>query len=111
MALFAEVTPQSDQVRLVVDGHFDIGCYDAFHQILAQHFDDASQIVVDFAHASYLDSSALGMLLLLREKMGEQSQKTVFFESAHGPIMQALKVAQFEQLFRIHPSPQPQASC
>jgi len=110
MALFAEVTPQIDQVRLIVDGHFDIGCYDAFHQILSQHFEDASRIVVDFAQASYLDSSALGMLLLLREKMGEQPQKFVSFENAHGPILHALEVAQFEQLFRIDATPQSQVT-
>jgi anti-anti-sigma regulatory factor len=47
-----------------------------------------------------MDSSALGMLLLLREKLGGQSSK-IEFVNVNEEVMKILKVAKFDQLFTI----------
>ena len=53
---------------------------------------------VDLSDASYMDSSALGMLLLLREHAKSRGG-SVFIERPSKQIDNILKVANFEQLF------------
>ncbi|WP_019896499.1 STAS domain-containing protein [Hydrogenovibrio halophilus] len=89
------------EVRLVVEEHFDIGCYDRFSQVLIEHLDSAACIIVDFSHARHLDSSALGMLLLLREKLSDRSVK-VAFENVNESLMELFRFAKFDQLFAIN---------
>ena len=57
-------------------------------------------VVLDFGDVDYLDSAALGMLLLLREKLAAVG-KTVELANARGAARQILEVANFARLFRI----------
>jgi HptB-dependent secretion and biofilm anti anti-sigma factor len=56
--------------------------------------------VVDFGRVDYLDSSALGMLLLLREK-AEAAGKKVSLANLSGTVKQVLEIANFGKLFTI----------
>jgi anti-anti-sigma factor len=48
----------------------------------------------------YIDSSALGMLLVLRDK-AKESGKSVRLVNCHGMIKQVLDIAHFERFFEI----------
>ena len=48
----------------------------------------------------YIDSSALGMLLMLRDRAKKQNM-TVTLANAQGRIRQVLDTAQFERLFAV----------
>jgi len=61
---------------------------------------DIRAVVVDFSGVDYLDSSALGMLLLLRDKLAE-ADKPVALTGARGHVKQVLGVANFGKLFSI----------
>ncbi len=98
MSLTSEVS--AGVVTIMVEGNFDIGCYDAFNKTLNDNLNSASKFVIDLSKASYMDSSALGMLLLLREKLGGQSSK-IEFVNVNEEVMKILKVAKFDQLFTI----------
>lgn len=87
-------------VKILVDGNFDIGCYEAFNQAVVQNINSAEKFVVDLAQTTYMDSSALGMLLLLREKTGGDTSK-VEFTNVNDEVMKILQVAKFDQLFTI----------
>lgn len=87
-------------VTIEVDGNFDIGCYDEFNKALNDNLDSASQFVINLQKTTYMDSSALGMLLLLREKTGGDAAK-VEFVNVNDDVMKILKVAKFDQLFTI----------
>ncbi len=59
-------------------------------------------IQVDFSECSYLDSSGLGMLLILREKVKDKGivlQLTNILKDQ--AIDQIIKIASFEKLFEI----------
>ncbi len=58
----------------------------------------ANRICVDLGAVSYVDSSALGMLLLLRDK-AQAVSKTVTLKGATGTVEQILRVANFDRLF------------
>lgn len=55
-------------------------------------------IAVDMADLTYLDSSALGALLILREK-SMIVQKTVELVAARGDVKKALDISNFHKLF------------
>lgn len=60
-----------------------------------------SEIRIDFGRVEYLDSSALGMLLLLRDSALAVG-KTVSLANARGTVMEVLNIANFRKLFDIH---------
>jgi anti-anti-sigma factor len=61
----------------------------------------ASEIRIDMGAVEYIDSSALGMLLMMRD-MVKKSGKSVSLVGARGIVRQVLDTAQFERLFTIH---------
>ena len=63
--------------------------------------DNSTRFIIDFAESSYIHSSALGMLLLLREYAGsEESQITL--SNCNSGIQLILDTSNLKQLFTIH---------
>ena len=58
------------------------------------------EYVVDLSDTEYLDSSALGMLLLLREHAGGESSK-IEISQASDEVRKILDVANFGKLFKM----------
>jgi len=56
--------------------------------------------VVDMAGVEYMDSSALGMLLLLREHVGED-RADVRLINGNSEIRNILQVSNFAELFKM----------
>lgn len=88
--------------RLLLNGRFDFHSHRdfrvAYEAMLSKP--DLREIIVDFAQVEYLDSSALGMLLLLREKAGASGKKVLLANLA-GTVKQVLEIANFGKLFTI----------
>jgi anti-anti-sigma factor len=57
------------------------------------------RFVVDLAKASYMDSSALGMLLLLKEHVGNNGQIEIVNTATD--VRNVLTIANFDKLFSI----------
>ena len=68
MSVVTEVSKDGQKLTISVKGRFDF----AKHQEFRESYEDKklSAVVVDLKEATYLDSSALGMLLLLRDHAG-----------------------------------------
>ena len=58
------------------------------------------EIAIDFSAVDYMDSAALGMLLLARERASDQG-KTVTLKNCRGPVKAVLDIANFQRLFAI----------
>lgn len=56
------------------------------------------EVEVDFRSTSYIDSAALGMLLMLRS-CAEGAGKAVTLVNAEGTVRDILEIAHFETLF------------
>lgn len=95
-------TLNDGQARLVLDGRFDFHSHRDFRAAYERLLDDAQvrEIEVNFSAVDYLDSSALGMLLLLREK-AEGAGKKVVLSGLQGTVKQVLDIANFDKLFTI----------
>lgn len=85
-----------------LSGRFDFECVLPFRQAVRPVLEDpqAETVVVDFANVTYVDSSGLGILLLLREQAGERS-KAVVLARCSSDLQRILAIAQFDRLFRI----------
>jgi anti-anti-sigma factor len=90
------------RATLAVAGRFDFSIHrdfrHSYEEILAAA--GVRQLDVDLSGVEYIDSSALGMLLLLREKAGGRNIE-IRLANASGPVRQVLEVANFGRLFEI----------
>lgn len=84
---------------LFVKGRFDIASYEAFNRAYTEFIGRAEQFQVDLSMTTFMDSSALGMLLLLREKAGGSVHIELI--NADDEVSKILQIAQFQQLFTI----------
>ena len=70
MAVSTTVSDSGKKVQISVGGNFDFQLYDEFRASYADTNGEGIQYIVDLSGTCHLDSSALGMLLLLREHAG-----------------------------------------
>ena len=87
---------------LDVRGRFDFNRYTEFQQSVekACAADSVREYIVNLKNTSYLDSSALGMLLSLDDVAKKQGRKVVLANPS-GIVSQILHIARFEDLFEI----------
>ncbi|MBU1691569.1 MAG: STAS domain-containing protein [Gammaproteobacteria bacterium] len=96
------VEKKGETARLVLNGRFDFSSHREFRNACdeALQTPEIKVIEADFSRVDYLDSSALGMLLLLREKAQNTNLK-VSLTNCTGLVQQVLDVANFQRLFTI----------
>ncbi len=100
MGISTTVSDTGDQVTIAVAGKFDFQLYDEFRASYADTAGSGVRYVVDLADTEYLDSSALGMLLLLREHAGGEASD-IEISQASPEVKKILDVANFGKLFKI----------
>ncbi len=100
MAVVARISADGHTVRIQVSGRFDFATHGEFRGAYRETDGAATSFVVDLKDADYLDSSALGMLLLLRDHAGA-SRVGVAIEGANRTVASILRVANFDRLFDV----------
>ena len=83
-----------------VQGRFDFSTHQAFRDAYEHSDPLVKNYIIDLSNTTYLDSSALGMLLLLRDHAGGDSASVVI-ENCNGDVRRILSISNFEQLFSI----------
>ena len=99
MGLSNTVSSTGDQVIIAVTGQFNFGLYDEFRACYAGTAGIGVAYLVDLSGTEYLDSSALGMLLLLREHAGGEASD-IEITHASPEVRRLLDVANFGKLFK-----------
>ncbi len=90
-----------DQTLVIsIEGRFDFSTHQAFRDAYEHGDDTICNYVVDLSRTTYLDSSALGMLLLLRDHAGGDSSR-ISIENCNSDVRRILSISNFEQLFAI----------
>ena len=96
------VVKESGRADLKLSGRFDFNAHrefrSAYEPVMADT--EVKSLNVDLAAVEYLDSSALGMLLMLRDK-ASAANKTLVLANVRGAVKQVLEIANFGKLFRI----------
>jgi anti-anti-sigma factor len=88
------------ELTVVVEGRFDFSAHQEFRDAYEKADSSVTQYVIDMSKASYLDSSALGMLLLLRDHAGGENAN-VRITRCNADVKKILTISNFEQLFTI----------
>lgn len=88
---------ENNSLTIVVEGKFDFQCHSDFRDAYEKAKKDYSRYIVDLTKATSIDSSALGMLLLLRDYSG--GENTVEILHSDGDISRILEISNFESLF------------
>lgn len=98
----ASIFNESGKVIIKLVGRFDFNTHREFRAAYEPLITDSAvrSVAVDFAGVDYLDSSALGMLLMLRDKLGG-ANKEVALTGVRGNVKQVLDIANFSKLFQI----------
>jgi anti-anti-sigma factor len=83
-------------------GRFDFNAHRSFRVSYDSLLQDAAinEIVVDLSGVEYMDSSALGMLLMLRDR-SKAVNKSTKLKNPTSTVAQILDIANFQKLFEI----------
>lgn len=100
MGINTSVSDSGEKVTIAVTGNFDFQLYDAFRSAYADTSGQGIEYEVNLSNTEHVDSSALGMLLLLREHAGGETSKINITE-ASDDARQILYAANFSKLFNI----------
>lgn len=100
MAMTIQVESEQCAVIIVIRGRFDFSIHKEFRSLYKDGMRSGMNYVVDMRHVDYIDSSALGMLLLLREQAAAQGAG-VAIRHCSADIRNILSIARFDRLFDI----------
>ena len=92
----------NERARISLSGRFDFSAHRDFRAAIDTQIKAAAvqAIEIDMGSVDYLDSAALGMLLLLRDQ-ANNARKTVILSNCRGVVQQILDIANFKKLFTI----------
>ena len=96
------VSVNSGAAVIKLAGRFDFDAHRDFRAAYEPAVADENvrSITIDLAGVDYMDSSALGMLLMVRDKVAAVS-KVVLLSNARPGVKQVLEIANFGKLFQI----------
>jgi anti-anti-sigma factor len=96
------VSVNKERVRIALTGRFDFNSHREFRSAYESQIKagEVQAIEIDLGSVDYLDSAALGMLLLLRDQ-ASSAHKTVILTNCRGVVQQILDIANFKKLFTI----------
>jgi HptB-dependent secretion and biofilm anti anti-sigma factor len=100
MAITSLPSSDGQELTIMIQGRFDFGAHQEFRNAYERVNSTPQRYIVDLKETTYLDSSALGMLLLLRDHAGGDSAQ-IRLLNCNSDVRKILAISNFEQLFRI----------
>lgn len=91
---------RGDELTIRIKGRFDFSSHQEFRDSYEKAAAQIDTYIIDMQDTTYLDSSALGMLLLLRDRAGGDNA-CIRIENCRPDVRKILTISNFEQLFRI----------
>ncbi len=100
MAINSFVSGDGKVLTIEVDGRFDASSLDEFRSCYENAKGELSAYEVNLRKAEYLDSSALGMLLVLRDYAGGD-RAAITISHCSPEVKKIFTISSFERLFSI----------
>jgi len=104
MNVTTQVSKDGKEVTIFVRGRFDFNAQQEFRNAYRYQDERRDCYRVNLSRAEYMDSSALGMLLLMRDFVDKIKSK-LLIEQPSAQIKLILETAHFDKLFDILPAP------
>ncbi|MEJ2694167.1 MAG: STAS domain-containing protein [Candidatus Thiodiazotropha sp.] len=99
MSIYSSLSSDQSTVIIRVAGRFDHSIHQDFMQSYKGFPKGEKSYIVDLAGAEYMDSSAMGMLLQLREY--NRAGESVRLTNGNDTVTDVLRIAHFDKLFTI----------
>lgn len=98
----AKVVTRNSSAVIQLNGRFDFNAHREFRSAVdrALGMEGVNSVTIEMNSVAYLDSSALGMLLMLRDK-ARNANRSVALAGVNGSVRQVLDIANFGKLFAI----------
>lgn len=100
MSVTSDTAPDGKLVTIRVHENFDFDAHQQFRDAYCHQPGYGCTFVIDLLETQTMDSSALGMLLLLREHAGNDAAD-IRIVNCNDQTRKTLKVANFDRLFQI----------
>lgn len=101
MPVTSETSADDNTVTIKISGRFDFAVQNEFRDCYYNSsLGDNVRFIIDMSGANYMDSSALGMLLMMREYLGGNSAN-ISIVNCSPDIKNILTVANFQSLFNM----------
>ncbi len=99
MSIETTVSDDGNSLKIRVHGRFDFNAHQDFRSAY-EKADKSASYTLDMASTEYMDSSALGMLLMLREHAGGEGAN-IRITNCRDELKNVLTIANFQKLFDI----------
>ncbi len=90
-----------DILQVLIEGRMTHADHRQFRDILARvNETQPRRVVFDLSHVDFVDSSALGMLLIVRDACVQQS-RTIVLKNPTGQVEKLTKIAKLHKYFEV----------
>jgi len=94
------VSEDSKSVVIAIEGRFDFSLHQKFRESYSSDNISGSRFCLELSKATYMDSSALGMILLLKDH-AEKLSGEVVVKNPSESVKKILEIAQIHKLMTI----------
>jgi anti-anti-sigma factor len=100
MTITSSVSADGNEITIIVQGRFDFSALQQFKNSYEKIAPKPETYVVDLNGSEYLDSSALGMLLALRDYAGGD-YANIRIVGANLDVKKILVITKLDELFKV----------
>ncbi len=93
------VNQQENQITISISGRFDFNILQEFRDSYSELAGSNSSFTVDLAKTDYIDSSALGMLLNMKNHLGSEDC-AIEIRNCQPNLMKIFSIAHFDKKFK-----------
>ena len=88
------------ELSITIIGRFDFSLHQEFRQAYLNNIIAGTTFTIDLSKATYMDSSALGMILLLKDHADKVKGKLIIYKP-NETVYKILEIAQFHKILTI----------
>lgn len=100
MSVSTNFSEENKQMIIMIDDRFDFSLHQQFRDSYSQCVDKNLNYILDLSRTKYMDSSALGMILLLKD-FAEMHASKLVIRKPNETVNKILEIAQFHRLMTI----------
>jgi len=100
MSVTKSISSDGSHLTISIQGRFDFNIYKDFRDAYEASLNSEKKYTINMTKTEYLDSSALGMLLVLREQAGADNADIEII-GANSEINKIFSISNFDKMFVI----------
>jgi len=102
MTIQSKMSSDNKQLIIAIDDRFDFSLHQQFRDAYCQSTTPDVTYILDLSKTEYMDSSALGMILLLKDHVQLHAGQLII-SKPNDTVNKILEIAQFHRLMTIEP--------